>query len=645
MSIFITLPDGQQKEFPSGVSVLDVAKSIGSGLAKATIAAQVEDVLVDASHSLTQDAHLRIVTTKDELAADVIRHSCAHLLAHAVKQLFPEAQVTIGPVIEYGFYYDFAYSRPFSTADLELIEKRMHELAAQHISIHRKTYSRQAAIELFKSLGENYKVEIISAIPENEVLSVYEQADFMDLCRGPHVPHTGFLTAFKLTKVAGAYWRGDSDGDVLQRIYGLAFSDDKQLKAHLHRLEEAEKRDHRRLAKQMDLFHIQEESAGMIFWHPAGHALNQTVRQYISAVLQDTGYTEVVTPQLVDLSLWQKSGHWDMFSENMFTVESEKKMYALKPMSCPCHVLLFKQGLKSYRDLPIRYAEFGCVHRNEASGTMHGLMRVRQLTQDDGHIFCEERQLKSEASAFICTLRKVYRDFGFEKIQVRLATRPEKRLGADATWDLAESALSEALKEAGFEFVIAKGEGAFYGPKIEFHLEDCLGRTWQCGTLQLDYALPQRLEAQYVTEEGSKRSPVILHRAFLGSVERFLGILLEHYAGKLPFWLAPEQIVVANITDKQAEYASQVAQKCIKSGLKAKVDLRNEKIGFKIREHAIANVPYIMVVGDRECETQTVSVRTQDGRDFGVFELDAFIAQACQSLTRYGETRFPIEKA
>lgn len=645
MSVVVTLPDGQQKEFSQAVSILEIAENIGARLAKATIAAMVNDVLVDTSFQLKHDAHVRMITARDELATDILRHSCAHLLAHAVKQLFPDTQVTIGPVIENGFYYDFAFSRAFTTVDLEIIEKRMHELAEANIPIHRKELSREQAIQLFKKLGELYKVEIIEGIPGNETLSVYEQGDFIDLCRGPHVPNTGFLKIFKLTKVAGAYWRGDSNAAVLQRIYGTAFAEEKQLKEYLFKLEEAEKRDHRRLAKIMNLFHIQEESAGMVFWHPAGHALNQTVRQYISKTLQEDGYTEVVTPQLVDLSLWQKSGHWDMFSENMFTVEAEKRMYALKPMSCPCHVLLFKQALRSYRDLPIRYAEFGCVHRNEASGTMHGLMRVKQLTQDDGHIFCSEKHLQSEASRFIRTLKKVYRDFGFNKIKVRLATRPEKRLGEDTVWDRAESALENALTEANFSFELAKGEGAFYGPKIEFHLEDCLGRMWQCGTLQLDYALPQRLDAHYITEDGSKQRPVILHRALLGSIERFLGILLEHYAGKLPFWLAPEQIVVMNITDKHADYVQSVAEKLLKSGLRAKVDLRNEKIGFKIREHALSNIPYLLIAGDRECQTDTIAVRTQDGKDLGIFSLMDFTEQAKDSLERYGEKRFPIENA
>ncbi len=621
----ITLPDGSQRQFDTPVTIANVASSIGAGLAKAAIAGMINGKLVDTSFVIEQDADIRIITDKDPEGLEVIRHSTAHLLAHAVKTLFPSAQVTIGPVIENGFYYDFAFERPFSTEDLEKIEAKMAEIAAKNHSVARKVMSRDEAIAYFKSIGEAYKVQIIEAISEAEDLSVYQQDDFADLCRGPHVPSTGMLKAFKLTKVSGAYWRGDSNNEMLQRVYGTAWRDKKTLEEYLKNQEEAEKRDHRKLAKTMDLFHMQEEAPGMVFWHPNGWAIYRTIKEYIGKKIAEHGYEEVVTPQIVDLELWKKSGHWANFSEEMFTVATEDRTFAVKPMNCPCHVQIFKQGLKSYRDLPLRLAEFGCVHRNELAGAMHGLMRVRQLTQDDAHIFCTDDQMQQEAASFIRLLLEVYRDFGFNEVTVKLATRPEKRIGTDELWDNAETALAEALKSVGLDFDLKPGDGAFYGPKIEFHLKDCLGRMWQCGTLQLDYAMPARLEATYVADDGSKKSPVMLHRAILGSLERFMGILLEHYAGKMPLWLAPTQTILMNITDKQQNYIAEMTQELKKHGVRAKSDLRNEKIGFKIREHTIANVPYLLVAGDREVESQTISVRTQDGADLGTMSLDQVV--------------------
>ncbi|HEX4044466.1 MAG TPA: threonine--tRNA ligase [Gammaproteobacteria bacterium] len=617
----ITLPDGSQKTFDAPVTVAQVAASIGSGLAKAALAGQVDGKLVDTFYLIENDAQLRIITDRDPEGLEVIRHSTAHLLAHAVKTLFPEAEVTIGPVIENGFYYDFKFDKPFSTEDLANIETKMLELATQNHTVSRTAVSRAEAIDFFKQLGEKYKVKIIEDIPATETLTIYQQGDFADLCRGPHVPSTGMLKAFKLTKVSGAYWRGDSKNEMLQRIYGTAWRDKKSLDDYLKNLEEAEKRDHRKLAKTLDLFHVQEEAPGMIFWHNNGWIIYQQIRNYITQRILADGYEEVSTPELVDLELWRKSGHWSMFNEEMFTVEADNRRYAMKPMNCPCHVQIFKQGLRSYRDLPLRLAEFGALHRNELSGAMHGLMRVRKLVQDDAHIFCTEQQIQAEALRFIQLLIAVYRDFGFTDIVVRLATRPEKRLGDDALWDQAEHALAESLRHAGLTFETRPGEGAFYGPKIEFHLKDCLGRMWQCGTLQLDYAMPARLEAYYIAEDGSKKSPVMLHRAILGSLERFIGILLEHYAGKMPVWLAPTQAVIMNITDKQADYAAEVAIELKKSSIRAKSDLRNEKIGFKIREHTIEYVPYLLVVGDREVATRTISVRTRDGVDKGVMSI------------------------
>lgn len=634
----ITLPDGSQKKFDAPVTLGQIAASIGSGLAKAAIAGKVDGKLVDTSYPVEEDAEVRIITDRDPEGLEIIRHSTAHLLAHAVKSLFPTAQVTIGPVIENGFYYDFAFGRPFSVDDLAQIEAKMEELVQKNYSVSRKVVSRDEAISFFKNLGEEYKVKIIQDIPENESLTIYEQNDFADLCRGPHVPSTGMLKAFKLTKVSGAYWRGDSNNEMLQRVYGTAWKDKKSLDEYLKNLEEAEKRDHRKLAKTMDLFHTQEEAPGMIFWHPNGWAIYSTIKSYISSKIAEQGYEEIVTPQIVDIELWKKSGHWGNFNNEMFTVESEDRLFAIKPMNCPCHIQVFNQGLKSYRDLPLRLAEFGCVHRNELTGAMHGLMRVRQLTQDDAHIFCTEKQVQGEAANFIRLVIDVYRDFGFNNIIVKLATRPDKRIGSDEFWDDAEGALAQALKSVELNYEVLPGEGAFYGPKIEFHLKDCLGRMWQCGTLQLDYNMPARLDAYYIAEDGSKKVPAMLHRAILGSLERFMGILLEHFAGKLPVWLAPTQAVIMNITDKQADFVAEITQNLKKHGVRAKSDLRNEKIGFKIREHTIEHVPYLLVVGDREVESRTVSVRTQDGVDLGVMSVDKYVALIHTEIARRGRT-------
>jgi len=581
--------------------------------------------VVDAGTFIEQDAALQIITAKDEDGVDVIRHSTAHLLAQAVKQLFPDAQVTIGPVIENGFYYDFAYQRPFTPEDLEAIEKKMQQLAAEDYVINRSVLSRDAAVKFFRDQGEAYKAEIIESIPANEDLSLYEQGGFTDLCRGPHVPSTGKLTAFKLMKIAGAYWRGNSDNEMLQRIYGTAWGDKKELQAYLHRLEEAEKRDHRKLAKTLDLFHAQEEAPGMVFWHEKGWTIYQQVEQYIRNKLRGHGYGEVRTPQVVDRSLWEKSGHWDKFGSMIFTTHSENRDYAIKPMNCPCHVQIYNQGLKSYRDLPIRLAEFGSCHRNEPSGTLHGLMRVRNFVQDDAHIFCTESQIQSEVSDFIDLLFEVYRDFGFDEVIIKLSTRPENRVGEDAVWDKAESALELALNNKGLKWDLQPGEGAFYGPKIEFSLKDCIGRVWQCGTIQVDFSMPGRLGATYIAEDGSKQVPVMLHRAILGSLERFIGILIEQHAGTFPVWLAPVQVVVLNIADRQAEYAGLVTRKLENQGIRVKIDLRNEKIGFKIREHSIQRVPYLLILGDKELENQTITVRTQKGEDIGSLPIVEFI--------------------
>ncbi len=620
----ITLPDKSQKNFDAPVTVAQVAASIGSGLAKAAIAGAVNGKLVDTFYLIEHDAELRIITDRDPEGLEVIRHSTAHLLAHAVKLLFPTAQVTIGPVIENGFYYDFAFSHTFSPDDLVQIENKMHELVEKNYPVSRQVVSRDEAIHFFKNLGEEYKVRIIQDIPANEVLTIYHQDDFADLCRGPHVPSTGMLKAFKLTKISGAYWRGDAKNEMLQRVYGTAWKDKKSLDEYLKNLEEAEKRDHRKIAKTMDLFHMQEEAPGMVFWHPNGWAIYRSIRDYISEKIAEMGFEEIVTPQMVDISLWEKSGHFANFSAEMFVVIADDRQFAIKPMSCPCHVQVFKQGLKSYRDLPLRLAEFGCVHRNEMTGAMHGLMRVRQLTQDDGHVFCTDEQIPEEVDRFTKSLFEIYRDFGFNDVILKLATRPEMRIGSDESWDKAEQALAESLRRMNLPFEMKPGEGGFYGPKIEFHLKDCLGRMWQCGTLQLDYNMPARLEAYYVAEDGSKKTPVMLHRAILGAIERFMGILLEHYAGKLPLWLAPMQAVVMNITDKQADFAQKVATELRKQGLRVKSDLRNEKIGFKIREHTIEYVPYLLVVGDREVESATVSVRTREGVDLGAMSISQY---------------------
>ncbi|MCF6252541.1 MAG: threonine--tRNA ligase [Methylococcaceae bacterium] len=613
----ITLPDGSKREFDNAVTVMDVAQSIGSGLAKATLAGKVNDQVVDSSYLIEQDAGLQIITAKDEEGLEVIRHSTAHLLAQAVKQLFPEAQVTIGPVIENGFFYDFSYARAFTPDDLKKIEKKMQQLVSENIEISRTVVSRDDAVKFFRNLGEDYKAEIIESIPANEDLSLYTQGDFTDLCRGPHVPSTSKLKTFKLMKIAGAYWRGNSDNEMLQRIYGTAWTDKKELKAYLHRLEEAEKRDHRKLAKALNLFHMQEEAPGMVFWHEKGWIIYQQVEQYIREKLRVNGYGEVKTPQLVDRTLWEKSGHWDKFGEMIFTTHSENRDYAVKPMNCPCHIQVYNQGLKSYRDLPLRMAEFGSCHRNEPSGTLHGLMRVRNFVQDDAHIFCTEGQIQDEVSTFIDLLFEVYKDFGFEQIIVKLSTRPENRVGSDEDWDKSEKALEVALNNKNMDWELQPGEGAFYGPKIEFSLKDCLDRVWQCGTIQVDFSMPGRLDATYIAEDGSKQVPVMLHRAILGSLERFIGILIEQHSGTFPLWLSPVQVIVMNIASRHEEYTEQIRNKLEKQGYRVKIDLRNEKIGFKIREHSMQRVPYLLIIGDKELENQTIAVRSQKGEDLG----------------------------
>ena len=623
----ITLPDGSRREYADPVSVADVAASIGSGLAKAALAGRVDGTLVDTSHVMEGDHELAIVTAKDDDGLEVLRHSCAHLMAMAVQDLFPSAQVTIGPVIDDGFYYDFAYERPFTPEDLEKIEKKMTDISRQNLTVTRSEMSRPEAVELFEKMGEKYKVQILESIPGEEALSFYRQGDFIDLCRGPHVPATGKLQAFKLTKVAGAYWRGDSSNEMLQRIYGTAWADKKALKGYLGRLEEAEKRDHRKLGKKFDLFHTQEEAPGMVFWHPKGWQIWQEIEQYVRGVQNRNGYLEIKTPQMVDMSLWERSGHADKFGDDMFSVNSDNRLYAVKPMNCPCHIQVFNQGLKSYRDLPIRLAEFGSCHRDEPSGTLQGTMRVRAFVQDDAHIFCTEEQIQTEVSDFIDILFGVYKDFGFEEIIVKLSTRPEQRVGSDEVWDKAEAALAEALDAKGLDWDILPGEGAFYGPKIEFSLKDCLERVWQCGTMQVDFSMPGRLDAQYVAEDGSRQVPVMLHRAMLGSFERFIGILIEQHAGEMPAWLAPVQAVVLNITDNQQAYASQVTAGLNAAGFRAEADIRNEKVGFKIREHTIQRVPYLLVVGDRELESGEVAVRTRTGEDLGSMSLEAFEAK------------------
>ena len=628
----ITLPDGSIREFDHAISVLDIALSIGSGLAKATLAGRVNNVLVDASTLIKEDASLQIITAKDLDGVDIIRHSTAHLLAQAVKQLFPDAQVTIGPVIENGFFYDFAYKRPFTTDDLTVIEAKMQQLVAEDLAISRSVLTRDDAVTFFRNQGEAYKAKIIESIPADQDLSLYQQGGFTDLCRGPHVPSTGKLNAFKLMKIAGAYWRGNSENEMLQRIYGTAWGDKKELQAYLHRLEEAEKRDHRKLAKTLDLFHTQEEAPGMVFWHEKGWVIYQQVEQYIREKLRVNGYGEVKTPQLVDRSLWEKSGHWEKFGAMIFTTHSENRDYAIKPMNCPCHVQIYNQGIKSYRDLPIRLAEFGSCHRNEPSGTLHGLMRVRNFVQDDAHIFCTEAQIQSEVSTFIDMLFDVYKDFGFEDVIIKLSTRPENRVGDDSVWDKAENALELALNNKKLKWDLQPGEGAFYGPKIEFSLKDCIGRVWQCGTIQVDFSMPGRLGATFIAEDGSKQAPVMLHRAILGSLERFIGILIEQHAGTFPVWLSPIQVMVLDIADRHAEYASEIFNELEKQGIRVKIDLRNEKIGFKIREHSMQRIPYLVIIGDKELEEKRITVRTQKGDDLGSLSVTEFTERLKQEI-------------
>ena len=632
----VTLPDGSQRSFETPVSVFDVAADIGPGLAKAALAGVVDGREVDTSHVIENDAELSILTDRDEAAIEIIRHSTAHLLAQAVQQLFPGTQVTIGPTVEDGFYYDFASGHNFTPEDLENIEKRMLEIAADDLTVERIVSPREKAIEIFRNMGEHYKVQIIEDLPGDEEITIYKQGEWMDLCRGPHVPSTGKLQAFKLTKVAGAYWRGDANNQQLQRIYGTAWANKKQLKAYLTRIEEAEKRDHRKIAKKLDLFHTQEEAPGMVFWHPAGWSIYQTIERYMRDKQVAYDYREIKTPQVVDLSLWQRSGHADKFAEGMFTLEAEDRQFAVKPMNCPCHVQVFNQGLKSYRDLPLRLAEFGSCHRNEPSGSLHGIMRVRGFTQDDAHIFCTEAQIQPEVSRFIDMLHEVYADFGFSEVIYRLSTRPAERVGSDEDWDRAEAALAEALDAKGLPWETLPGEGAFYGPKIEFSLKDCIGRVWQLGTIQVDFSMPGRLDAQYVAEDGARKTPVMLHRAVLGSFERFIGILIEHYEGAFPLWLAPRQAVVVNITDKQAGYASEVAEGLRLAGFRVEADLRNEKVGFKIRELELAKVPYVVVVGDKEMASGSVSVRARHGRDLGSLSLEDLMQTLSEEVSRKG---------
>ena len=636
----ITLPDGSQRSFGHPVSVQDVAASIGPGLAKAALAGKVDGRLVDTSHVIDRDASLAIVTVKDEDALELLRHDAAHVMAQAVQELYPGTQVTIGPAIENGFYYDFARDEPFTPEDLARIEARMHEIVKRDLPIVREVWDRDEAIKVFGGIGEAYKVEIIrDIIPEGEEVSVYRQGEWFDVCRGPHLPSTGKLgKAFKLMKVAGAYWRGDASNAMLQRIYGTAWRTPAELQDHLHKLEEAEKRDHRKIARQLHLFHMQEEAPGMVFWHPNGWIIWQAVEQYMRDKLDAHGYQEVRTPQVVDRSLWEKSGHWEFYRENMFTTKSENRDYAVKPMNCPCHIQIFNHGLHSYRDLPLRMAEFGSCHRNEPSGALHGLMRVRSFTQDDAHIFCTEDQMQDEAERFIDLVLEVYRDFGFEDILFKLSTRPDKRAGSDEVWSKAEHALERALNAKGLNWDLQPGEGAFYGPKIEFSLKDCLGRVWQCGTLQLDFVLPGRLGAEYVAEDNSRRVPVMLHRAVLGSLERFIGILIEHHAGVMPAWLAPVQAVVMSITDRQDAAVRKAEEALRNKGIRVKSDLRNEKIGFKIREHTIQRVPYLLVVGDREAESNSVAVRTRGGKDLGAMPVETFIERLNAEIASRGRT-------
>ncbi|MEY8194947.1 MAG: threonine--tRNA ligase [Cycloclasticus sp.] len=629
----ITLPDGSQREFSQAVSVLEVAADIGAGLAKATVAGKVNGELVDACELIEQDASLSIVTGRDEEGVEIIRHSTAHLLGHAIKQLFPDTQMVIGPVIDNGFYYDVQSEHRFTPDDLEVIQKRMAELAATAYDVVKTMVPKAEARALFESRGETYKMRLIDDMGDEVVnVGLYQHEEYTDMCRGPHLPNMSFCKAFKLTKLAGAYWRGDANNEMLQRIYGTAWGDKKALKKYLHRIEEAEKRDHRKISKSLDLFHLQEEAPGMIFWHDAGLTIYRTIEQYIRRKLELNNYVEVRTPQLVDKTLWEKSGHWDKFRDDMFTVDSDSREYAVKPMNCPCHVQIYNQGLKSYRDLPLRMAEFGSCHRNEPSGTLHGLMRLRNFIQDDAHIFCTEKQIQSEVSDFIDLLYEVYADFGFTDIIIKLSTRPEKRVGSDEVWDKSEKALEDALNAKDLDWDLQPGEGAFYGPKIEFSLKDCLDRVWQCGTIQVDFSMPDRLDAQYIAEDGSRQSPVMLHRAILGSLERFIGILIEEYAGKFPVWLAPTQVVLMSITDKNDEYVASIAKILQKQGIRVKIDLRNEKIGFKIREHTLKRIPYLVVLGDKEVESNELAVRSLSGKNMGNFTPEEFIALIAKNV-------------
>lgn len=637
--VAIILPNGDIKQFDGQTSVMEVAQSIGAGLAKATVAGRVNGKLVDACDPITEDASVQIITPKDEEGVEIIRHSTAHLLGHAVKQLYPEVKMVIGPVIEEGFYYDIYSERPFTPEDMEKIEARMTQLINQDYDVIKKMTPRDEVIKVFQERGETYKLRLIEDMPNETQMGLYYHQEYVDMCRGPHVPNTRFLKAFKLTKMSGAYWRGDAKNEQLQRIYGTAWADKKDLKAYIQRIEEAEKRDHRKIGKALDLFHMQEEAPGMVFWHPNGWTMWQVLEQYMRKVQKDNGYLEIKTPQIVDRSLWEKSGHWENYGDMMFTTHSEKRDYAIKPMNCPCHVQVFNQGLKSYRDLPLRLAEFGSCHRNEPSGSLHGIMRVRGFTQDDAHIFCSNEQIKQEAQDFIKLTLDVYKDFGFDDVQMKLSTRPEKRVGADELWDLAEKDLADALDNAGLNWQYLPGEGAFYGPKIEFSLKDCLGRVWQCGTLQLDFNLPERLGAEFVNEQGERERPVMLHRAILGSFERFIGMLIEHYAGWMPVWLAPQQVVVMNITDNQAEACQKVAEQLNEAGLRVITDLRNEKIGFKIRERTLERIPYMIVMGDKEVESSQVNVRTREGDNLGVMSIDAFIDLVNQATAQKGRVK------
>lgn len=641
--IAITLPNGDIKHFDAPTTVMDIAQSIGAGLAKACVAGKVNGKLVDACDPITADATVQIITPKDDEGVEIIRHSCAHLLGHAVKQLFPEVKMVIGPVIDEGFYYDIYSEKPFTLDDMAKIENRMTDLINQDYDVIKKMTPKDEVIEVFKNRGEDYKLRLIDDMPNETQMGLYYHQEYIDMCRGPHVPNTRFLKAFKLTKISGAYWRGDAKNEQLQRIYGTAWADKKQLQAYIKRIEEAEKRDHRKIGKALNLFHLQEEAPGMVFWHPNGWTIYQVLEQYMRKVQKDNGYLEIKTPQVVDRALWEKSGHWENYGDLMFTTHSEKRDYAVKPMNCPCHVQVFNQGLKSYRDLPLRLAEFGSCHRNEPSGSLHGIMRVRGFVQDDAHIFCTNEQISTEAQDFIKLTLQVYKDFGFDEVQMKLSTRPEKRVGADELWDLAEKDLADALDKAGLDWQLQAGEGAFYGPKIEFSLKDCLGRVWQCGTLQLDFNLPERLDAEFINEHGERAKPVMLHRAILGSFERFLGILIEHYAGFFPAWLAPQQVVVMNITDKQADSVTDVTNTLKSKGYRAMSDLRNEKIGFKIREQTLQRVPFMLVLGDKEVESNTVNVRTREGENLGSMSLDEFMAVLQGAIDKKGRVESKAE--